>query len=69
MNSQEVEEYVDGLTALARQLNAFASGLKTVRTETKKPVVREPAPEYVTTNSDELPDPLFSEEDLNFLNN
>ncbi len=69
MNSQEVQEYVDGLTALARQLNTFANGLKTVRAETKKPAVRESTPEYVTANLDELFLPLFSEEDLNFLNN
>jgi len=68
MNSQEVQEYVEGLTALARQLNAFASGLKTVRKETKKPAVRESAPEYITIISEEFPDPLFSEADLNFLN-
>ncbi len=69
MNSQEVQEYVEGLTALARQLNAFASGMKTVRAEIKKPAVREPTPEYITANSDELSLPLFSEEDLNYLNN
>lgn len=68
MNAKEVQEYVEGLTGLARQLNTFASGLKTVRAETKKPAVRESASEYVTANSDELPLPLFTEEDLNFLN-
>jgi len=69
MNSQEVQEYVEGLTALARQLNAFASGLKTVRTETKKTAVREAVPAYITANPDELSLSLFSEEDLTFLNN
>ncbi|MDO9299744.1 MAG: four helix bundle protein [Anaerolineales bacterium] len=69
MNSQEVQEYVVGLTALARQLNAFASGLKTIRTETKKPAVRESAPEYITVIPEEFSDPLFSEADLNFLIN
>jgi len=67
MDAKEVQEYVGNLTALARQLNAFANGLKTVRAETKKPAVRESAPEYITANSDELSLPLFSEEDLNFL--
>ena len=67
MDSNEVQEYVEGLTALARQLNTFASGLKTVRAETKKPTIRESTPEYITTNPDELSLPLFSEEDLNFL--
>jgi len=71
MNSKEVQEYVDGLTALARQLNTFASGLKTVRAEQpkKKPAaVRESVPEYITTNSEEFSAPLFSEDDLNLLN-
>ncbi len=70
MNTQEVQEYVDGLTALARQLNTFTSGLKTVRAEQpkKKPAVRESESEYITTNSEELSAPLFSEDDLNFLN-
>ena len=71
INSKETQEYVDGLTSLARQLNTFAGGLKTVRSEQsnkKSSVVRESMPEYIVTNSDEFPDPLFSEDDLNFLN-
>jgi len=64
MNQSEVQEYIEGLTALARQLNSFTSGLKTVRAETKKPAVRESAPEYVTDSSEVL----FSEEDIAFLN-
>jgi four helix bundle protein len=70
MTPDEVQEYVDGLTALARQLNTFASGLKTVRTEQprKKPTaIRESVSEYLT-NSKEFRDSLFSEDDLNWLN-
>ena len=68
MNSSEIQEYTNGLTALARQLNAFASGLKTVRAETpKKPAVREPAAEYIAFSPEEIPDPLFSGEDFAFL--
>ena len=33
MTTNEVREYVDSLTALARQLNTFTSGLKAVRAE------------------------------------
>lgn len=68
MDSNEIQEYVDGLTALARQLNSFASGLKTVRSEQKKSTVRESSPEYVTDASEEFPSPLFSEEDFALLN-
>ncbi|MEP0803945.1 MAG: four helix bundle protein [Chloroflexota bacterium] len=68
MNADEIHEYAEGLTALARQLNAFASGMKTVRAETKKSAVREPAPEYLAVSFEDIPEPLFSEADLNFLN-
>jgi len=64
MKSNEVSQYVENLTTLARQLNAFASGLKTVRAEqTAKKAVREPAAEYVTSASE----PLFTEADLLFI--
>jgi four helix bundle protein len=65
MSSGEIREYVDGLTSLARQLNSFTSGLKTVRADQKKSAIREPAPKYLA-NSSEF---LFSEEDLAFLSN
>lgn len=71
MNSDEVQNYVNELTSLARQLNAFASGLRTVRSEqpkNKPATVRESAPEYIAINLDEIPDPLFSEDDINSLN-
>ena len=68
MKVDETHEYAEGLTALARQLNAFASGMKTVRAETKKSAVREPAPEYLAVSLEDIPEPLFSEADLNFLN-
>lgn len=69
MDTVEIREYFDRLTALTRQLNSFTSGLKTVRTEQKKSTVRESAPEYLAVSTEELPILLFSEEDLAFLNN
>jgi four helix bundle protein len=70
MNPNEVQGYVDGLTALARQLNAFASGLKTVRAEqsNKKPAVRESASGYVAVIPEEFSGLLFSEDDFSLLN-
>jgi four helix bundle protein len=68
MKADEIHEYAEGLTALARQLNTFASGMKTVRAETKKSVIREPAPEYLAVSLEDIPEPLFSEADINFLN-
>ncbi|MBV6392400.1 MAG: hypothetical protein KPEEDBHJ_01622 [Anaerolineales bacterium] len=71
MKADEVQGYALNLTSLARQLNAFASGLRTVRSEhpkNKPSAVREAAPEYIAANLDEIPDPLFSEDDINSLN-
>ena len=69
ISSNDVQEYVDELSTLARQLNTFASGLKTVRKEqsSKKSAVREDSAEYIVVGADEIPSPLFSEEDLNLL--
>jgi four helix bundle protein len=70
MKTDEVQEYINRLTDLARQLNTFASGLKIVRAEQKsKPAVREDQAEYLTIGLDEIPDPLFDEAELDWLNN
>jgi hypothetical protein len=70
MAPDDVRKYVDGLTALARQLNTFTNGLRTVRAEQpkKKPAIREPVTEYLDITEDQSYDPLFSEDDLNSLN-
>jgi four helix bundle protein len=70
MRSNDVQDYVARLTDLARQLNTFASSLKTVRAEQKpkRSAVREPQAEYLAINPEEIPDPLFSEDELNWLN-
>ena len=69
MKPDEVQEYVNRLTELARQLNTFAGSLKTVRAEQKsKPsAVRESQGEYLTISLEDIPNPLFSEEELNWL--
>lgn len=63
MDANEIRGYVEGLTLLARQLNSFAGGLKTVRTEQKKSTVREESAVYQT----DLSEILFSETDIDFL--
>jgi four helix bundle protein len=71
MNPNDVQKYVADLTALARQLNTFASGLKTVRAEqsSKKPsAVRETSPDYVASGPEEFSGLLFSDDDLLLLN-
>ena len=69
MDSKEVDEYVSRLTELARQLNTFASSLKTVRAEQKPKTssVREDQAEYLGINLEHIHNPLFSEEELNWL--
>ena len=69
MEPAEVQEYVDRLTDLARQLNAFAGSLKTVRAEQKPKTagVREDQAEYLANNSETTPNSLFSEDDLSWL--
>lgn len=69
MNSEDVQEYVNRLTDVARQLNTFASGLKTVRAEqkSKTSAVREEPAEYWTSSREDQSTVLFTEDDLNWL--
>jgi len=69
MSSVEAQEYVSRLTNLARQLNAFADSLKTLRSGgTKQPrTLREIAAEYQVDLPDDFPDILFDAEDLAWL--
>ena len=70
MQPDKGQEYVNRLTELARQLNTFASSLRTVRAEQKsKPSsVRESQAEYLTIGLEDISNPLFSEDELNWLN-
>ncbi len=65
MATNEVQSYSTQLTALARQLNAFANSLKSQRQDNPKPrTVREDSAEYYF----ELPDIcLFDETELQYL--
>lgn len=69
MEAETVQEYVNHLTDLARQLNSFASSLKAVRAEQKPKTsaLREDQAEYLTIRSEDFPNPLFSEDELNRL--
>lgn len=69
MSSQEVDGYVNRLTELARQLNSFASGLKTVRNqETKQSkTIREMAVEYQVKVPENSSNMLFDDDDINWL--
>jgi len=65
---QEHEEYAAGLTALARQLNSFVANLKRQKRqpETGK-MVKESAGDYFIAPIDDMPDLLFSEEEIAWL--
>ncbi|HSL42674.1 MAG TPA: four helix bundle protein [Anaerolineales bacterium] len=69
MEAEKVQEYVNRLTDLARQLNTFVSSLKAVRAEQKPKTsaIREEQAEYSAISLEEIPDPLFSEDNLNWL--
>jgi four helix bundle protein len=70
MSSTEAQTYAEQLTELARQLNAFASGLKSVRAEQKTHDrnIRESTAEYLAFDLDQFPDPLFTKSDLAWRN-
>jgi four helix bundle protein len=68
MAPDDVDKYVNQLTELAKQLNSFAGSLKTIRAEQKsKPAVREPQAEYLAINWEDIPIPLFSDDEINWL--
>jgi four helix bundle protein len=63
------EEYASQLTDLARQLNAFVTDLKAQRRSSQKraETVREDAIEYLTDDPGDVPLPLFTRENLEWL--
>jgi four helix bundle protein len=69
MPPAQAQDYASQLTSLARQLNAFAADLKTQRQKSRlKPkTVREPATEYITDWPSDTPSPLFTEDELEWL--
>lgn len=67
MEPEQVQEYVNRLTELAKQLNTFASSLKNVRAEQKISAVREEQANYITANMNDVFLLLFSEDELNWL--
>ena len=69
MEPAQVQTYVDQLTDVARQLNTFVGSLKTVRAEhkSKSSAVREEQADYLIMEFTDLPIPLFSDEELDWL--
>ncbi|MDE3088325.1 MAG: four helix bundle protein [Chloroflexota bacterium] len=68
MSAAEAQEFVARLTSLARQLNAFADSLRTVRSDSKSPkTLREMAAQYRTNVPDDFPNVLFDDQDLAWL--
>jgi hypothetical protein len=68
MSSAQAQDYVSRLSALARQLNAFAASLKTVCSEQKQSkTLRETATEYKTDLLGDLSEPLFTVQDIAWL--
>lgn len=69
MKAEEVKEYATRLSDVARQLNMFASSLKSQRKENKpqSKSVREPKAEYHFADSMDDSNPLFTDTELNWL--
>ena len=65
----EVKDYADGLSDVARQLNSFASSLKSQRkdNQTQSKSVREPTAEYATDERLDEVIALFAENELTWL--
>ena len=64
MPPQQIQNYADELTNLARQINAFTNSLKAQRNSTQQ--VRETPTLYVT-NEEDISHPLFNELELQWL--
>jgi four helix bundle protein len=69
MPPPQAQDYASQLTDLARQLNAFASSLKTQQRggRTASKTIREAAAAYEADIPYDIPEPLFSEEELEWL--
>jgi four helix bundle protein len=69
MPSAQVQDYASQSTDLARQLNAFAGSLRAQRrgSRSQPKTVRESGPEYSATQPGSPPIPLFTEDELQWL--
>ena len=69
MSSTLVQDYASQLTSLARQLNAFATGLKSQRhsTRSQTQAVHELSAQYVTDSPDDALFLLFTDKELAWL--
>ena len=65
MSGAAVQEYISHLTDIAKQLNAFAESLKSQRSGGK--TIRELAAEYKVDLPDDIPEILFDQSDLEWL--
>jgi len=71
MQAAEVKDYASRLTEVARQLNTFANNLKAQRSDSKSQpkTVREPNAEYGFEDVYVVSGPLFTDAELNWLEN
>jgi four helix bundle protein len=69
MAADQAKDYASLLTNLARQLNAFADSLKSLRSDaqSRPKTLREVAAEYQVDLPGDLSGPLFDDEDLTWL--
>lgn len=69
VSTEQVQDYVSKLTTLARQLNAFASTLKSQRRgdQAQPKAVREAAGEYAMNWANDVTEHLFTQYELDWL--
>ena len=69
MEAEEVKGYATRLSDVARQLNTFASSLKSQRSENKSQMkaIREPSAEYSVNDRADDASVLFTDDELNWL--
>ena len=69
ISSEQIDNYTSQVTDLARQINSFASDIKTLRSKKggRSKTISEESPKYITDWIDAPSTPLFDEEELKWL--
>ncbi len=68
MPTEKAQDYISDLTKLARELNAFAAGLKGARSSTREPkTIKESVAAYAADTEHDVAEQVFTAHDLEWL--